>query len=400
MWRLGFVFHKMSFGLLSVFIPLYVVGTSGSGLGGSLIDLGIMISTALLLSIPASFFWGYICDRWKRYKPFILLSFLSSALILAAFTFASDITLFMALYVVMHVLHVAYEAPKNVLIAEHYAREDWEKSYSFHQQLTEIGWLLGLFLGLMASTYGLTTQYTLFLCSGLSLVAFFITLFRVADPLIIFERRLVGIEKKLSNVYRGMVVASQLLDGHSPTESFKGDNFLGFGLAIVFFSLASTLFFTPMPIFFAQGLGFSVEMIFIIYMLNSMGAMAGYFLVRRVTRDTDSKKYLRRVVLLRSLLVFSAVAIVQSAFYAVFLMPAILVFLNLAYAVYYVLVLSLSMELMPAGRSGIFDVFVGLGTASGSFLGPLIAQTMGFLPQFLIAGTVFLLAFVILKVFT
>lgn len=306
----------------------------------------------------------------------------------------------MALYVVMYVLYVACEAPKNVLIAEHYSRDDWEKSYSLYQQFTEIGWLLGLFLGLIASTYGLTPQYTLFLCSGLSLIAFFITLFRVTDPLIIFERRLVGIENKIDNTYRGAVVASQLLNGHSPTESLKTERFLGFGLAIVFFSLASTLFFTPMPIFFAQELGLSVETIFIIYMLTSAGAMAGYFLVSRVTRETNSKKHLRRVVLVRSLLVFSAVAIVQSAFYTVFLIPAVLMLLNLAYAVYYVLVLSLSMELMPAGKSGIFDVSVGLGTASGSFLGPFIAQTMGFLPQFLIAGTIFFLAFIILRVIT
>jgi hypothetical protein len=81
-------------------------------------------------------------------------------------------------------------------------------------------------------------------------------------------------------------------------------------------------------------------------------------------------------------------------------MPAILILLNLAYAVYYIIVLSLSMELMPAGKSGIFDVLVGLGTAFGSFLGPFIAQTMGFLSQFLMAGVIFLLTFVILKAST
>ena len=175
------------------------------------------------------------------------------------------------------------------------------------------------------------------------------------------------------------------------------DSFFGFGLAIVFFSLASTLFFTPMPIFFAQELGLSVETVFEIYMLNSIGAIAGYFIVRRVTREMDTKKYLRRIILVRSLLVFAAVAIVQTAFYGLFLMPAVLVFLNLVYAIYYVLVLSLSMELASAGRSGVFNVFVGLGTASGSFLGPFIAQKLGFLSQFLVAGTIFLLAFMTLK---
>jgi predicted MFS family arabinose efflux permease len=397
MWQLGFVFNKMTFGLLSVFIPLYVAGSSTKGLGGTLVDLGIMISSALLFSIPASFFWGYLCDRTRRYKPFILLSFLSSALILGVFAFATNIVQFMVLYVVMYVLSVAYEAPKNILIAEHYSRDDWEKSYSSYQQVTEVGWLFGLLLGLIASIYSFTPQYTFFLCSALSLTAFFITWFRVADPLAIFERRLVGIERKINNACRGTIIASQLLDGHRLKEKFREDSFFGFGLAIVFFSLASMLFFTPLPIFFAQELGLSIETVFKIYMLNSVGAIAGYFIVKRVTREMDSKKYLRRVILIRSLLVFAAVAIVQTTFYALFLMPAVLFFLNLAYAVYYVLVLSFSMELTSTGRSGIFDVFVGLGTASGSFLGPFIAQELGFLSQFLASGTIFLLAFIILK---
>jgi hypothetical protein len=50
MWRLGFFFHEIAFGLLSVFIPLYVVTPA---IGGSLVDLGIMTSAALLFSIPA-----------------------------------------------------------------------------------------------------------------------------------------------------------------------------------------------------------------------------------------------------------------------------------------------------------------------------------------------------------
>jgi MFS family permease len=73
MWRLGFFFHEMSFGLLSVFIPLYVVT-----IGGSLVHIGIMSAIALFLAIPSSFFWGYACDRTRHkegsrgivYSPF------------------------------------------------------------------------------------------------------------------------------------------------------------------------------------------------------------------------------------------------------------------------------------------------------------------------------------------
>jgi hypothetical protein len=53
---------------------------------------------------------------------------------------------------------------------------------------------------------------------------------RQSLKVIIFERRLVRI-KKIGNACRGTVAASQLLDGHTPTESFKGDRFLGFGVS-------------------------------------------------------------------------------------------------------------------------------------------------------------------------
>jgi len=79
MWRLGFFFHEMGFGLLSIFLPLYVMQ-----IGGSLVDIGIMSAVALLLAIPFSFFWGYLCDKTRRYKRYILLSFLASTVLLYA----------------------------------------------------------------------------------------------------------------------------------------------------------------------------------------------------------------------------------------------------------------------------------------------------------------------------
>jgi MFS-type transporter involved in bile tolerance (Atg22 family) len=58
------------------------------------------------------------------------------------------------------------------------------------------------------------------------------------------------------------------------------------------------------------------------------------------------------------------------------------------------------MELIPAGKSGVFDVLVGLGAAVGSFLGPFLAENLNYLPTFLIAAVVFFFAFVTLKLFS
>jgi MFS family permease len=118
MWRIGTFFHEMAYGLLSVFIPMYIVTSVAlGGLGGSLFDLGLITALSVVCTIPAAYFWGWICDRMRRYKIFILLSFLSSSAILFLFTFsfAQNLAVFAALYILMSVLHIAHEAPKKRL---------------------------------------------------------------------------------------------------------------------------------------------------------------------------------------------------------------------------------------------------------------------------------------------
>jgi MFS family permease len=404
MWRLGFFFHETAFGLLSVFIPLYLVT---SAMGGSLVDVGIMASLALFCSIPASFFWGYICDKTRRYKRYILLSFFSSMIVIFVFTlpFAQNRIVFIILYVIMSVLHVAHEAPKNVLIAEHYSREDWERSYAFYEGLTEVGWFFGLVLGLFMFAPALSVSSiannVLYLCSGLSFVAFLLSVFLIADPLMIFERRLVSIERNIDFTFRGVETASRLLDGLPVEGRFRKDSFFSFGVGLVLFSLASSLFFTPLPIFFSiPPLSFPTSVIFLVYMLNSGGAVFGYFIIGRRAGSMDAKKQMQRIVLLRSILVILLVCVVNFVFYPAASAGLVLVLLGFAYAVYYILMISLSMELIPAGKTGLFDVLVGIGGATGSFLGPYLAQVLGYLPQFLIAGFVFLIAFLVLRIFS
>ena len=122
-----------------------------------------------------AFFWGYLCDKTRRYKRYVLLSFLASAIFLYFFTVSTSVGLLIILYAVMSALHVAYEPPKNVLISELYAREEWEKTFAFYQVFTGTGWLLGLLLGFLMSSYGFGSTATLLVCSGLNLVAFILS---------------------------------------------------------------------------------------------------------------------------------------------------------------------------------------------------------------------------------
>ncbi len=394
MWRLGFFFHEMAFGLLSVFLPLYVIA-----MGGSLVGIGIMSAAALFLVIPASFFWGYICDKTRRYKRYILISFLASTVFLYLFTITTSVGLLIILYAVMSILHVAHEPPKNVLIAELYSREEWDKTFARYEGFTEVGWLIGLLLGFVMSTYELGATSTLLLCSGLNLVAFIISVILITDPLLIFERRLVSIEKTIDFTFKGVVIASKILDGLSQNERLKRENLRAFCSGLVLFSIATSILFTPLPIFFSHELLLPASIVFVMYVLNSSGGVIGYFLVSRRSTQATEGSNIGKTVIFRSVLAFLLVAVTQKLTYGVALAAVILILMGFAYALFLVYTLSLSMELIPHGKAGMFNVLLGIGGASGSFIGPFLAQTLDFMYVFLIAGILFFLAYIAFKIF-
>lgn len=131
--------------------------------------------------------------------------------------------------------HVAHEPPKNVLIAEFYPREEWEKSFASYEGFTEVGWLIGLVTGVFVSLFGFASTITLLICSGLNLLAFLSSLFLLSDPLLIFERRLVRIKKSIDFAFRGITIASKLFDGFPTSEKLAKES-LAFSAAVSYSS--------------------------------------------------------------------------------------------------------------------------------------------------------------------
>ncbi len=399
MWRLGFFFHEMGFGLLSIFLPLYIVSIAPVN---GLFYVGVNSALALFLAIPASFLWGYLCDKTRRYKRYILLSFLASTALLCLFTLTTDVGVLIVLYAAMAVFHVAHEPPKNVLIAELYSRDDWERTFAFYEGFTEVGWLIGLLLGFFMSNYGVSATYTLFVISGLNLMAFILSAILVTDPLLIFERGLVGIEKAIDFTFRGVLLASKILNGISVNGRLKKENVGTFCIGLILFSLATSILFTPMPVFIshiARAASLPAGTVFAIFALNSCGGVIGYTIVGRWSAKSIGKANISRIMMFRSLLAFLLIAVLQIPAYSIGFASMILILMSFFYAIFLILTLSISMELIPARKAGLFNVMVGIGGVCGSFVGPFIAQVFGFFYVFILAGTIFSLAYVAFKIF-
>jgi MFS family permease len=386
----------MAFGFLSVFIPLYIVA-----IGGTLIHVGVMSSIALLLTIPASYIWGYLCDRSRRYKPYILLSFLSLAIILYLFTLTVNISLLIVLYAFMSFLHMAHEPPKNVLISEIYTRREWEKAFAMYEYVTEVGWLAGMLIGIYMSIYSFNAISILLTCSILNFVAFILSLLFVSDPAFIFERRLVKIEKSVLLTYRGAIILSRIINGihvNVNLEKMKKAEFFCCGFAI--FSLATTMLFTPLPLFFSQNLAFQQSVVYALFCINSAGGALGYFLMNYRSYSWCKKSALHRITIFRCILTSLLIAIGYLPAHNITLAAAILFLLGSAYAIFHVLSLSISMEIMPEGKAGLYNTIIGFGEALGSFTGSFLAEAFGFTYTFLAASLSFFAAYIIFKITT
>ncbi len=395
MWKIGFVFHEIAFGLLSIFLPLYIFALSGS-----LIYVGIMIAVAGFVAVPFSFFWGYICDKTRRYRFFILLSFGGMTVFLYLFSLTTVIWVLVVLYAVIAVFHVAHEAPKNVLISEYYSRPDWERSFASYEGLTEVGWLIGLVLGFVLSGFGLSPVSFIVFCSFLNLVGLVASFFWVKDPLFVFERRLVGMEKMFDFAHRGFALASRAFDGMKIRESLSSESVTLFCAGLLLFSFATSMLFTPLPVFFSKNLNLAQSLVFVIFIFNTCGSTTGYFLVRQWGEQLNGRRVVRRANLVRGLL--SLLLISSAVWISVFtvsLAVLVLVLMGLVYAFLWISALSLSMELIPEGKAGLFNALVGLGAAFGCFLGTLVAESYGFPVLFVVVSAGFLLSYIAFKTY-
>lgn len=390
-WLIGFVFYKVAFGLLSVLLPLYITQTSQ----GNVVVWGIFTATATFLAIPFAFLWGYLCDATQRYRLFILMSFAAVTVLLYAFTLTTDLFMLGILYALIIIFEVAHEPSKNVLIAETYSHSEWKKGFASYEGWTEFGWVIGLLLGFVLATLNLGNTTMLLISVFFNSAAFLASAIFVVDPALIFERGLVSMEKSISVVQRGAVLLSKADSEPNALSEFKQENASALCVGLVLFALATSMFFTPLPIFFARSLALQTNTIFILFVLNSSSCFLGYTLVKRKTDLLLGSQSIKRIALLRSGLVILPILAALTSFYgALALSITVLVGMGFVFAFYSISVLSLSMEVIPQGRAGLFTALVGTGSAIGCLLGPLIAGNLGFQYTFITSAACFLLSFV------
>ena len=219
--------------------------------------------------------------------------------------------------------------------------------------------------------------------------------------MLVFERRLVAIERVVSFAQRGFSLASKALDGEQVKEKLKNESATVFCIGLLLFSLATSMLFTPLPVFFAESLGMSQSVVFGIFIFNGLGGFLGYVLSGRMAQRLNGRRVVRRANLVRGALsLFLTVTVVWSSVFTLTLAAIALTLMSIAYSFFLISTLSLSMELIPEGKAGMFNALIGLGGAVGCYLGTYIAQNYNFQTLFITSSIGFFLGYIAFKAYT
>jgi MFS family permease len=359
-------------GLSNLLIVLFLA----TSLKGSVLQVGLLAGATSLALMPSMMFWGWATDRVRRFRPFLISSFIATGIVLLLIPRVHDVLELFILAIVKSVAYAASMPSRQILMAESESHTNWRSGFARLQFVEGAGETIGLGIGFASSSVlGLGTQFVL--CGALFFTSALIAAVWVRDPVLIIERRLVGVERFANTLVSASVLVAnahayaRYTTAGSIRRIFKPT--LGFLMMGVFcFSLGASALFSPLPVYFLRF--YSASGVFLLFFANDLGNTLGYLLVGGIAERARRSLLLAaalRMLLIPALLVVGGHVGFTTAFAALAVMGG-------AWALYDVASTCMFLELARSGRVGLYGAFAGLGAAAGSLLGGAISMSYGF----------------------
>jgi MFS family permease len=189
-WLWIFVPINAAIGGFSTLLPLYIID-----IGGTVIDVGNIISAYSLTLIPSSILWGIAVDRKEKRKPFVTYSYLGITLLLVAGFFLTDIPSLLILYVCYAGISTASSPAVSILLMESSPKKELSMTFAKYSSLTLLGTALGTIPGAFWTNYLPLRAYFL-LCAIFSGISVVLAARYLAEPEFPFERKAVALSQE------------------------------------------------------------------------------------------------------------------------------------------------------------------------------------------------------------
>jgi MFS family permease len=387
-WLWIFVPINAAIGGFSTLLPLYIID-----IGGTVIDVGNIVSAYSLALIPSSILWGIAVDRKEKRKPFVTYGYLGITVLLVAGFFLRDIGALLLLYVCYAGISTAASPAVSILLMEFSPKKQLSTTFAKYSALTLLGTALGTIPGAFWTNYLPLRAYFL-LCAIFSGISVILAAKYLVEPAFPFERKVVALTQesfvtKLRTVTMIFITIPSLEDIKSFGKMMRSV----FTRHVPLLYLSFFLFFTASNLFFTSYTPFmkSREMddsgVFIVFTTLYILQAAIYPIAGRACRRFGEDRVSVSALWLRTAGLLAATATVLLMLHnSIAMIGTAFAFFNTSSSV-------LLFRTLPHGKQGellgIYSAMTGFAAFAGAIMSGYISFNTGYAVTFVVAALLY-----------
>jgi len=406
-WYYAYMPHGIAAGCTTSLLVLLYAHALGASVG----QIGFIAAAIPLTSVPAFVFWGYISDRARRRKPFIVTLFIGMSISLMLMGLCSQVPTYFVANLLFGFLAAAAAPLGTTLVIETAKKADWPMRLAYFNRIGGFGYVAGLSLGalwLHISLFGLTqtdAMQALFVVgSMLALLAAALAWRWIDEPQVIesrppspsvFELNFLVLER-----VRYMPIRILQLIGHRRVPGAGRrfpKRFYGY-LAYAFLIFAGfSAFYAIFPIYLASSLGFDASLIFVIYLGSKFTSVAFYARAGKSVRGSGARRTQMLAIAGRAMLFpsFLLVGVLGMGSYATFgAILALHALVGLCWAYINIsgstIVSSMATDDSRGEAIGTYNSVQGFGSIAGPITAGVVSQLLGFTAGFVLTAALLL----------
>ena len=404
-WLWIFVPINAAIGGFSTLLPLYIID-----IGGTVIDVGNVVSAYSLTLIPTSILWGIAVDRKEKRKPFVTYSYLGITVLLVAGFFLTSIPSLLLLYVCYAGISTLSSPAVSILLIESSPKKKLSMTFAKYSSLSLLGTALGTIPGAFWTHYLPLRAYFL-LCAIFSGISVVLAVRYLAEPAFPFEGKVVVLSQeslvtKLRTVTMIFITIPSLEDiksfGKMMRSVFTRHLPLLY-LSFFFFFTASNLFFTSYTPFL-KSRQMDDSGVFIIFTTLYILQAAIYPITGRACSRFGEDHVAVLGLWLRTAGIFAALATVLLMLYNSTLMIASIMsiaVIGTSFAFFNTSSSVLLFRTLPHGKQGellgIYSALTGFAAFAGAIMSGYLSYNLGYALTFVAAALLYVSCALILR---
>ena len=396
-WFYAIIPYRLSVGLTSTLLPLFVVQV----IGGTVADVGVVAALGPLVGVPAAVFWGNLSDRQRRRRPFLILGFLGYAVSTILLGLTSSVGEVILVSMTGALLSTAIEPVASALIVDQLPEGAWAEAFGRYNRIG--GW--SLVTGLGAGMLWLSVSPTwwdvaasmrgLFLFAGTTSALSLVLVLRfLREPAVVrrrrpFRRAFAGhlvvavVERALHSPNRllyHVLRPTSLSDLRAHATGSLGRYYLA--TLLLFFTMA--LGFVPFPIFLTDVLDATSTQVFLVFLIKAATDATFYVPMGRLVRRRSGVELLSLASAVRVgiLGAYALVALLWPGPHSLVAVSLIFMLTGVTWAAIAVAgttaVAVFAQKGLEGRAMGLYNAVLGLGWVSGSLAGGWCAATFGY----------------------